>query len=349
MAMSTAQLLDHSTRVLSFKEDLAKLAVIIDVRSEKEFVAGSVPGSVNIPIFDDEERKLVGTIYRHGGQDKAIDTGFDLVTARLQEFLENFAPWQGGEVGILCARGGMRSRSVTNLLNEHGFTAWQLAGGYKEYRKLVVARLESFQPRLIVLHGLTGTGKTRLLQHLDHAIDLEDLAQHQSSLFGGLNRQPRSQKNFDSQLFNLIDELVEPPWFIEGESRKMGNIYLPKGLAEAMDRGQLVYVTSSLENRIARIVADYPVENVETMEAVRTILHKLSRHLGSKTVQTLCELLEKGELHELVRILLVEYYDKRYNNNLETYSYSLQVNSDDIHAAAALLEDFREHCLVSST
>ena len=340
-----SQILQAVERQLTFEEGLARLPVLVDVRAEKEFRAGSVPGSVNIPLFDDDERHLVGTIYRQGGQAMAVNTGFELVTAKLDAFLALFEQWRGREVGVLCARGGMRSRSVVNLLVENGFSAWQLRGGYKGYRQVVLERLKNFSPQLIVLHGLTGTGKTRILDRLSPAIDLEGLARHQSSLFGGLNRRPRSQKNFDAYLYNQIGELADPPWFIEGESRKMGDIYLPERLAEAMDGGTLVLVTAPLDIRIERIVEDYPVEDEEAAAKIRAIFKKLSRHLGRERVETLCGLLEKRDLHELVRILLVDYYDKRYNNNLLTYHYQLMVDSSDIDQAARTLTDFRASLL----
>lgn len=334
-------ILHQTGRTLTFEEGIARGCPIIDVRSPKEFAEGSVPDGVNIALFDDDERALVGTIYRHGGQGKAVERGLEVVEAKLADFVEMFRPFQGSELAVFCARGGMRSRSVVNLLVQYGFTAWQLSGGYKEYRRVVQEKLNAFSPGLIVLHGLTGTGKTRLLHELDHAIDLEDLAQHQSSLFGALNRRPRTQKGFDASFHKLIGELKGEPYFIEGESRKMGDIYLPESLAVAMKRGRLVLVTAPLAERVARIVADYPVDDEATYAAVVDILHKLKPHLGSGLVDHLCDLLKKGDLSELVRILLVDYYDKRYENSLGKYSFEFSIDSSDITMAAEQLTDYR--------
>lgn len=339
--LSQAAILSRPSTTCTFLEAITGEYRIIDVRSPKEFQEGSLPGAVNIPIFDNDERKLVGTIYRQGGRDVAIDTGFDLVESRLPGLLAGFEDFRRERIALFCARGGMRSRSVVNLLVQNGFSAWQLEGGYKAYRQHLLGVFQTFAPRCIVLHGLTGTGKTRILQKLTPMIDLEDLAQHQSSLFGGMNRQPRSQRAFDSHLHKVICELGAEPYFIEGESRQMGNIYLPAGLARAMKNGHLVLITASLETRVARILEDYPVEDEQTAAQVLRILESLRRKLGGPITDTLCGLLRRGQLAELVRILLVEYYDRRYANSLNSYTYQLEISSEDIGQAAAALSEFR--------
>jgi tRNA 2-selenouridine synthase len=335
-------ILSTTSSTLGFLEVITGGYCVIDVRSPKEYAEGSLPGAVNIPIFDNEERALVGTIYRQGGRDVAVDTGFELVEERLSKLLLDFAPYRQRKIALFCARGGMRSRSVVNLLSQNGFSAWQLEGGYKQYRQHLLDMLARFCPSCIVLHGLTGTGKTRILQQLDHAIDLEDLAQHQSSLFGGMNREPRSQRWFDAYLHQVICQLGPEPYFVEGESRQMGNIYLPSGLASAMKSGRLVLITASMETRVARILEDYPVDDDQTVAEVERILKSLKRKLGGAITETLCSLLHQGRLAELVETLLTEYYDKRYQNNLLQYSYQFSLSSEDIPRAAAELVAYRE-------
>lgn len=340
--VSRREILGTPGEAISFEQAIGDGGyTIIDVRSPKEFADGTLAGAVNVPVFDNQERHLVGTIYRHGGRERAVDTGFALVESRLHDFLELFAHYRSEEIAVFCARGGMRSRSVVNLLRGHGFAARQLLGGYKQYRQLVLRVLAEFRPRLIVLHGLTGTGKTRLLQRLPATIDLEDLAQHQSSLFGGLNRHPRTQKDFDSHLHRAILSLEEQPHFIEGESRKLGGIYLPEGLARAMKQGVLVEVTASIEKRVARIVEDYPIRDDETARKVRRIFYSLTAKLGKAVTEKLCTLLDQGRIAELVHILLADYYDKRYANLLKNYQYHFRVSSEDLEAAATTLNEFR--------
>ncbi|WP_136808069.1 tRNA 2-selenouridine(34) synthase MnmH [Desulfosediminicola flagellatus] len=330
---------------LTFEQVLTDEYCIIDVRSPQEFLDGSLPEAINIPIFDNEERKLVGTVYKYGGPEKAVDTGFDLVESRMAKFLEGFEQYRGKNIAIFCARGGMRSRSVVNLLKHHGYTVWQIEGGYKKYRNLLLGVFENFSPKCIVLHGHTGTGKTRILQHLSNMIDLEGIAQHQSSLFGGLNRQPRTQKNFDSHFHQVICRLGAEPYFIEGESRKLGGIYLPPGLASAMKCGHLVLVTASIETRVSRIVEDYPIKDDETVQKVERILKSLRGKLGQAVTDKLCMLFKENKLHELVHILLVEYYDKRYANSMKNYTYHLEVSSEDIPKVAETLTEFRDALL----
>jgi tRNA 2-selenouridine synthase len=344
-ALSRSEILSHPPATLSFEKALTGKYRIIDVRSPKEFLEGSLPGAVNLPIFDNDERILVGTIYRHGGQKEAIETGFDLVESRLSGLIEAFAAYRTERIALFCARGGMRSRSVVNLLLKHGFNVWQLEGGYKSYRQLLLHVFENFRPKCIVLHGHTGTGKTRILQRLNNMIDLEDLAQHQSSLFGGMNRQPRTQKDFDSHLHQVICSLGQEPYFIEGESRKLGGVYLPSGLFQAMKDGCLVLVRASMEKRVARIVEDYPVNDAATAQKVLTILKSLRSKLGNATVDKLCSLLGKGDYSGLVHILLTDYYDKRYDNCMKQYTYQLEISSEDIETAAGVLTDFRNELL----
>lgn len=334
-------ILQRPSRSITFTEAMHSGQLIVDVRSPQEYLEGSLPEAVNIPVFNNEERSTIGLIYRHGGQDKAVEKGFELVQARIDALLHSFTPFRQQSLAIYCARGGMRSQSIVNLLCQNGYQAHQITGGYRAYRHALLAALESFSPPLIVLHGHTGTGKTRILQQLPDAIDLEDLAQHQSSLFGGLHRTPRTQKNFDSLLYNTLLHLRQAPFFIEGESRQMGNIFLPVGLANAMKKGHLVLVTASLETRIRRILEDYPVTDEPTRQQVRKILQALRHKVGNALVDKLCLLLNRGELAELVAILLTEYYDRRYAHSFRKHTYDFRLSSEDIVDAARQLMDFK--------
>ncbi|WP_457577554.1 tRNA 2-selenouridine(34) synthase MnmH [Desulfomarina sp.] len=314
---------------------------IIDVRSPGEFRKGTIPGAVNLPLFDNDERSIIGTLYRHAGHGEAVARGFELVEENLASLVRSFRPYKKEKIVIFCARGGMRSRSVVNLLEQNGYSVFQLEGGYKKYRHDVLSRLENFAPKLIVLHGLTGCGKTRILQKLDNGIDLEDLARHRSSLFGAIDRQPRNQRAFESHLVRVIDTLGEEPYFIEGESRKIGKVFIPRPLAMAMKNGIFVLVKCSLETRVRRIIADYPVEDEKTLQQIELILNSLRQKMGNRAVDTMCSNLRQGRLEELVRQLLVDYYDKRYGNCMSDYHYVLELSSENISQAADRLREFR--------
>lgn len=343
--LSKKAILGTPCRTIRFEEVQDRNYQLIDVRSTAEFYAGRVPGAVSIPLFDEDERSVIGTIYKHAGRDQAVDQGYEYVEKKLSNLLEQFSSRSDVPLAVYCARGGMRSKSVVNLLHRAGLEAYQLEGGYKRHRRLVLEQLERFSPRLIVIHGLTGTGKTRLLQLLDNAIDLEELARHRSSLFGGLDREPSTQKNFESTLAEIISGPGQQPYFIEGESRKIGRVFIPKPLAMAMKEGTLVYVHCSLETRIARIIEDYPVTDEKRLLELESIIKSMKQSMGSSVVEKMCSLLRNGKLQELTAILLQDYYDKRYSRSMSEYQYALELSSEDLHEAAASLTQFRaSHC-----
>lgn len=339
--ISRSTILGQTSRLLQLDEAVARGHQVIDVRSGAEFLAGTIPGAISVPLFDEDERSVIGTIYRQGGHEQAVEKGFDYVDKKLTELLGAFQPFQSKTITVFCARGGMRSLSVVNLLVQSGYMAFQLEGGYKKYRQNVLDRLQQFQPKLIVIHGLTGTGKTRILQKLEPAIDLEDLAGHRSSLFGGLDRQPSNQRTFESKLTQVIDSLGEEPHFIEGESRKIGRVFIPQPLAMAMQGAILVNVYCSQETRIRRIIEDYPIANKEMQNQIENILKSLKQKMGGGQVEKMCQLLKNGDLFELVRILLVDYYDKRYSKSMSNYRYQLELSSENIEEAAGRLTEYR--------
>ena len=339
--LSRTAILHAASGPIDLKQVQACGHQIIDVRSAEEYMAGSIPGACNIPLFDADERSVIGTLYRHGGHEQAVEKGFFYVEKKLTELLAAFQPFRAQNIAVFCARGGMRSLSVVNLLVQSGYSAFQLRGGYKQYRQDILNCLDNFQPKLIVIHGLTGTGKTRILQQLTPAIDLEDLAGHRSSLFGGLDKEPSNQRTFESRLAEVIAALAEEPYFIEGESRKIGRVFIPQPLAAAMQSGVLVKVHCRLETRIRRIIADYPVTDAAMRGQIEAILKSLKQKMGADQVETMCQLLNKGDLPELVRILLVEYYDKRYSKGMADDRFALEISSEDLDQAAKQLTEFR--------
>ena len=343
--LESSKVLSSSCARVSFEKALVGGFVVVDVRSQSEFQAGTVPEAINVPLFDEDERSVIGTIYKHGGREQAIEQGFFYVEEKLGDLLSAFEPYRTQTLAVFCARGGMRSLSIVNLLVQAGYAAHQLTGGYKKYRHDTLAFLEHYAPRTIVLHGLTGTGKTRLIEALDASIDLEELARHRSSLFGGLDRQPNSQKTFETLLVETAKNLGVEPYFVEGESRKIGRVFIPKALAMAMKSGVLVNITCSLEKRIERIVEDYPVEGAKKRGEIIKILLSLKQSMGAVRVEKMCDLLNSNQLHELVRILLVEYYDKRYARSMSNYTFDLEVSSESIDDAAEKLTLFREKLL----
>ncbi len=343
--LSRSVILKREQARISHQQAIEHDYQIIDVRSAAEFLSGSMSGAINIPLFDENERSVVGTIYHHGGKDQAIKQGFEIVEKKLEELLGAFKSLKNRPLAVFCARGGMRSLSIVNLLLQSGYKASQIEGGYKKYRHDTLEILDNFLPKLIVIHGLTGTGKTRILQHLQNSIDLEELAKHRSSLFGGLEREPSNQRSFEGQFVKVISDLGAEPYFVEGESRKIGRVFIPKPFALAMKEAVLVNVHCSLETRIARIVEDYPVTSDNKREEILDILRSLKQKMGTERVEEMCDLLMGGRLNELVRILLVDYYDRRYARSMSCYQFDLEISSEDIEGAAKELTLFRRRLL----
>lgn len=322
---------------------------LFDVRTPEEFAQGAIPGAQSQPLFDHSERATIGTLYKQTSREAALAAGAQFVEPRLEQLLEGFRPWQNDSLVIYCARGGMRSASVVRFLNSEGFQAQQLVGGYKRYRQLVLEELDRWSPPLIVLHGPTGVGKTLLLKRLPDALDLEDLAQHRSSLFGGIHRQPRTQRQFEGLLHQQSQLLPsDRPIFIEGESRKVGPVFLPARLAGAMGAGHKVLFHASLETRIERTLADYRVEDEATRAEVDQILQSLRMALGTRVVEHLRMCLRQGRLSELVAILLTDYYDPRYRNAMKNYHYTTEISAEDLDQAASSLQAFREEVVAAS-
>jgi tRNA 2-selenouridine synthase len=340
-----------------FIEILRNAAAVVDVRSPGEFANGAAYGAVNVPLFSNDERAEIGTLYRQVGKQPAIRRGLQHVGERLEPFVGQFERFRGKPLVVYCARGGMRSQAVVSLLASLGFQVTRLEGGYKAYRNYVLAELERLvPPRLLVIHGQTGVGKTLLLNRLPNNLDLEAAAQHRSSLFGGVNRQPRTQQQFETDLLHRLQELdfAQPVW-IEGESRKVGAVTIPEALRRAMPVATCVLVTASMETRVSRIIAEYtggdaalagrepagPIAlDPSTLAQLEAALLSLRTLLGGARTEALLEQLRAGELRPLVRTLLEEHYDPRYQHAMRDYTYALTVSSEDLDAAVRELAAF---------
>lgn len=247
-------------RTIKVEKALGTDYFFIDVRTSKEFEESTIPGAINIPLFSNEERVIVGKLYTKVGQQEAIEKGYEFVQKRIPKLLEKIRKHKNKKLVVFCWRGGMRSKSLAMLLESLGFDIRQLEGGYKAYRKYVMEKLENYKikVKLIVLYGLTGSGKTKMLKQFMNALDLEGLAQHRSSLFGDIGLKPRSQKMFESLLLKRLEELNNEKYIItEGESRKIGNVIIPEAIFKGMQKGIKVKVEASMEYRIKNLVECY--------------------------------------------------------------------------------------------
>ena len=321
---------------------LRSATAIVDVRTSAEFAKGAVAGAVNIPLFADAERAEIGTIYKQIGKQEAIQAGLEFVEGRLAELIRQFEPYRERDLLVYCARGGMRSASVVSLLRSLSYRATQLGGGYKAYRNYLLDALErTVPPHLLVIHGRTGVGKTLLLHRLSNTLDLEGLARHRSSLFGGVNLQPRTQQQFDSELLAALNGLdFRAPVWVEGESRKIGNVTMPESLRAGMQAATCVLVTASVETRVRRIIEEYGGQDPATVAQLETALHALTPQFGKARIAEMVAMLRAGNLAPVVEALLVDHYDPRYLHSMRGYSYALEISSENLDQAAAALRPF---------
>ncbi|NOQ42699.1 MAG: tRNA 2-selenouridine(34) synthase MnmH [Desulfuromusa sp.] len=326
-----------------------KGALIIDVRTPAEFAEATIPGAVNVPIFSNEERAQVGTVFKEQGKRDARKLGVQLVAPKiplLMEQIESLRQDYSAPVIVFCWRGGMRSLAMTSFMNLAGIPAQQLLGGHKGFRRKVLDYFEQQQwPPVFVLRGLTGTGKTRVLQQLQEmdypVVDLEGLANHRGSAFGALGLEPQpSQKKFEALLWARLEELQESPYLVtEGESLHIGRVMVPKPFHQAMQTQTSLWITASLDVRTQIILEDYPALD-QLKEQFERPINALKERLGGKVVTEFLELLDSGEWDKLVRELMVRYYDPLYLHTLPERRVEIELETveDATREVAAALD-----------
>jgi tRNA 2-selenouridine synthase len=303
--------------------EIANFDEVIDVRTPLEFADDHIPGAINAPVLSNEERVVVGTMYKDSPFE-ATRYGAALVAQNIARhlqttFAERPRSWRPM---IYCWRGGKRSGSMTVWFNLIGWKARQLQGGYKTYRSHVIDQLltQPYRYQYHVLAGLTGSGKTRLLHALGRSgaqiLDLEGLAKHRGSLLGALPGQPQpSQKSFDSQLhaaFNGLDPAR--PVFVESESKKIGQLQLPATLMQALSAAPCIRVEANPDDRVEFLCEDYAAL-FDTPEQLKEQLARLTPLVGKQTVAHWFELIEAGAKPELFRELIERHYDPAYRSS----------------------------------
>src|SRR5258706_4956438 len=300
---------------------------VVDVRSEGEFKGGHVGGAINIPLLNDEERVIVGTAYKQKGQREAIKEGFKLVGPRLEGIInEAEKVARGKEILVHCWRGGMRSNNFCQFVGMAGIKSQSLAGGYKAYRQ---AAFDSFSKPLpiILLTGCTGSGKSEVLRSLaaqgGQILDLENLARHKGSAFGGLLMPPQpTTEQFQNDLFEEISKLdISKHVWVEDESLAIGKIFLPEDFWLTMKQRPLVQMDVSKEIRIQRLVNEYgPADRATFLE----IMGKITKKLGGQHFKEARQKLLQGDMASTIDILLT-YYDKAYLESINRRKDHIQL------------------------
>lgn len=307
---------------------LAKRYPILDVRSPAEFSHAHIPNATSLPIFSDEERKIIGTAYKIESREKAIKLGLDFFGVKMRSMIEDVSKvldqnrstsngqTNPGAVIIHCWRGGMRSAAVAWLLNFYGYEVYLLEGGYKAFRNWVLMQFDT-QYELNVIGGYTGSAKTAVLNDLKKkgypTIDLEALANHKGSAFGGIGqpKQP-TQEMFENllaiELFNCADTI----FWLEDESQRIGSLNIPHGFWNTMRSKPIFFIEIPFEERLQYIIDTYGSLN---KEALMEAIVRIQKRLGPLETKTAIECLKKDNIAGCFRILL-SYYDKLYLKGL---------------------------------
>ncbi|MGB3005572.1 MAG: tRNA 2-selenouridine(34) synthase MnmH, partial [Chitinophagaceae bacterium] len=319
--------------------ELAKHHPVFDVRSPGEYNHAHIPGAHSLPLFSDEERKVVGTTYKQQSREAAIKIGLDYFGPKMRSVVETvetiIKSHSSRLILVHCWRGGMRSGAISWLLDLYGFKVYTLIGGYKKYRNYV---LDTFKIpfQFNIIGGYTGSGKTELLKTLkekgEAVIDLEGIAKHKGSAFGsiGMPQQPGQEmfeNNLAKELLTTMTDGREPitssvtangqpksdnPIWLEDESQRIGQVNLPKDLWENMRRSPVYFLDIPFEERLGHIVQEYgKLDPEKLVDAIGRITQKL----GNLNAKTAISLLNEGKIRESFDILL-NYYDKFYFKSL---------------------------------
>ncbi len=294
---------------------------IIDVRSPGEFEKGHIPGAFNIALFSNEERAEVGTVYKQRSKEKAIELGYKFVTPKLDYFIEasvEIAPDK--VIAVHCWRGGMRSQSFAEHLEGNGFhKVYVIEKGYKAYRNYVLSFFEnSFKLR--ILGGFTGSGKTDILDKLvemgEQVVDLENMAHHKGSAFGGIGQKVQpSVEFFENNLFTQLNQLdISKPIWVEDESMNIGRIIIPRFFFQQMRDQRVYFIDIPRRERAHYLVQTYGIQNKEELH--ESIL-RISKRLGPQNTKQAIEALKQDDLLAVAEITLV-YYDKTYHKGLDS-------------------------------
>ncbi|MDY7021033.1 MAG: tRNA 2-selenouridine(34) synthase MnmH [Cyanobacteriota bacterium] len=324
--------------------------VMLDVRSPGEYTQGHIPGAVSFPLFSDEERASVGICYKHQGRDRAVELGFAIAGPKFANFIAQarvLAP--KGRVRIYCWRGGMRSSGVGWVLEMAGFEVVLLKGGYKAFRRWGRS-LFSVPQKMMILGGMTGTGKTEILHTLaqsgEQTLDLEDFANHRGSSYGALDRPPQPTTE---QFWNLITipwsqfQRQQPVW-IEAESKRIGICRVPQEIFEQMEQAPVIEIQRTREERLSLLVDLYgSVDRQGLVQATE----RIRKRLGGLTTQKAVDLIQQEKLAEAFDLIL-NYYDKTYKYDLQKrqgFVYPIDISGKSTQEAATLVYKIAQQIL----
>lgn len=319
--------------------------LFIDVRSPNEFEEATIPNAINIPLFNNEERALIGTIYKTESPEKATEIGLELVSPKISTLIKEIKTslTNGQKPIFFCWRGGMRSKTVATLYElVYPKHVYRLNGGYRAYREYILEQIANIKIEnpTFVLHGMTGVGKTILLNKLRGfdkelaVIDLEHLAGHRGSIFGGIGDIiPVNQKKFDSIIYEILHSLDrKKAILLEAESKRVGKVLVPDNVMSVKEKGYHILINASLDKRIERIIADYkPDENKDNLY---NAFLRIARRLPTEIRHEIDTAFNNYDFYTVVKLFLIHYYDPKYQHSTDQYQGEfIEINSDDLDKA----------------
>ena len=350
----------HILAIAQFGKEHNQFDAIIDVRSPAEFALDHIPGAINFPVLNNEERVKIGTLYKQVSPFAAKKLGAAIVSRNIAQHLEQSLldfPREWRPL-LYCWRGGERSGAFTHVLNRIGWKAMQLEGGYQGFRRVVIDDLDlaAKQFQFQVICGMTGSGKTRILHELQalgaQVLDLEGLAIHRGSVLGNEPDidQP-SQKGFETALWNALHDLdPNKPVFIESESKKVGGVHVPDALMEKIRHGRCIELRSSVATRVSWLLHEY-VHFLTDTTTFKEKLALLTSRYGKVQIAEWLTQIDAGHFDALVTDLLVKHYDPSYQSSIvrnfpryrEDFYVELANASDAAFGAAAqeILSQFK--------
>ncbi len=319
---------------------------LIDVRSPAEYEHAHIPGAFNIPLFDNEERAIVGTLYKNSGKESAVLKGLEIVGPKMVSFVKEARKLTPAKkLYIHCWRGGMRSESMAWLFETSGINSIIIEGGYKAYRQYI-KRAFNRKASFLILGGMTGSGKTSILKKLkllgEQVIDLEGIAKHKGSAFGGIaqDQQP-STEQFENNLYEgwRKFDLNKPIW-LEDESKSIGRVQIPDEIFIRMRQSSVIEIKMSKVQRIEILEKDYT--KLDPEELIQSTLRIRKRLGGLKTRESIEAIKQKN--FNLAIDIVLDYYDKSYMKGLSSREqqtlFLINIEETDPEVNAKIIQDF---------
>lgn len=314
-----------------------KKKLIIDVRSEAEFSIDHIPGAINLPVLNNTERKIIGTIYKKFGSFEANKSGAMIITKNISLILQRFINLPKDlEIVVYCWRGGKRSYSLNTILNSIGIKSNIIKGGYKSFRKMVIEKLETLPKnyKFVVIAGPTGNGKTLLLEKLEKSgeniINLEQLANHYGSVLGDINLIQPTQKSFETHLLYSLSKLeASKICFIESESKKIGKLSIPDILLKKIRNSPCIQIEIPIDSRVENIKENYKYF-IDNPDELLTRLKKIKQYIGIENLNNWTKLINHYEWDAFIEQMITSYYDPLYNKSLnQNYRIDFKIQSNE--------------------